>query len=92
MSPEKMIIAKVVSHRDLERQVLLALEDFEAFEFLDVRKQAGLVEVKKSREEETVFTAMDRLEKLVTSLDLTTERSNLWWQRLNWNVKREFEM
>jgi len=70
-----MIIAKVVSHRDLERQVLLALEDFEAFEFLDVRKQAGLVEVKKSREEETVFTAMDRLEKLVTSLDLTTERS-----------------
>jgi len=75
MSPEKMIIAKVVSHRDLERQVLLALEDFEAFEFLDVRKQAGLVEVKKSREEETVFTAMDRLEKLVTSLDLTTERS-----------------
>ncbi|MHA1862955.1 MAG: V-type ATPase 116kDa subunit family protein, partial [Candidatus Thorarchaeota archaeon] len=75
MSPEKMIIAKVVSHRDLERQVLLALEDFGAFEFLDVRKQAGLVEVKRTREEETVFTAMDQLQKLVTSLDLTAERS-----------------
>ncbi len=75
MSPEKMVVAKVISHRDLERQVLLALEEFGAFEFLDVRRQAGLVEIKKTREEETVFTALDRLEKLVTSLDLNPSRS-----------------
>ncbi|MGY5858450.1 MAG: V-type ATPase 116kDa subunit family protein [Candidatus Thorarchaeota archaeon] len=75
ISPEKMIVAKVVSHRDLERQVLLAIEEFGAFEFLDVRRQAGLVDVKKTREEETVFTALDRLEKLVDSLDLDPLRS-----------------
>jgi len=75
MSPEKMIVAKIISHRDLERQVLLALEEFGAFEFLDVRRQAGLIEVKRSREEETVFTALDRLEKLVSTLDLVSGRS-----------------
>ena len=75
MSPEKMIVAKVVSHRDNERQVLLALEEFGAFEFLDVRRQAGLVEVKRNREEETIFTALDRLEKLVLTLDLDSSRS-----------------
>ncbi|MCK4566975.1 MAG: hypothetical protein KAU48_06670, partial [Candidatus Thorarchaeota archaeon] len=75
MSPEKMIVAKVISHRDLERQVLLALEEFGAFEFLDVRRQAGLVDVKRTREEETVFTAMDRLEKIINSLDLDPRRS-----------------
>ena len=75
MSPEKMIVAKIISHRDHERQVLLGLEEFEAFEFLDVRKQAGLVEVKRTREEETVFTAMDRLDKIVNSLDLNPDRS-----------------
>ena len=75
MSPEKMIIAKVISHRDLERKVLLALEEFGAFEFLDVRRQAGLVEVKRNREEETVFTALDRLEKIISTLDLDSNRS-----------------
>ncbi|MGY5879378.1 MAG: V-type ATPase 116kDa subunit family protein [Candidatus Thorarchaeota archaeon] len=75
MSPEKMIVAKIVSHRDLERKVLLGIEEFGAFEFLDVRRQAGLVEVKRSREEETVFTALDRFEKIVLSLDLETNRS-----------------
>ncbi len=75
MSPEKMIIAKVISHRDLERKVLLALEEFGAFEFLDVRRQAGLVEVKRNREEETVFTALDRLEKIISTLDLDSSRS-----------------
>lgn len=75
MSPEKMIVAKIISHRDLERQVLLGLEEFGAFEFLDVRRQAGLVEVKRSREEETVFTAMDRLEKIVNSLELNPDQS-----------------
>lgn len=72
MSPEKMIVAKVVSHRERERSVLLALEEFKFFEFIDVRRQAGLVEVKRTREEETVFTALDRLDKIVTSLDLKT--------------------
>ena len=75
MSPEKMIVAKVTSHRDLERQVLMSLEEFGAFEFLDIRRQAGLVEIKKTREEETVFIAMDRLDKLIISLDLTPEKS-----------------
>ena len=75
ISPEKMIVAKIVSHRDLERQVLLAIEEFGVFEFMDVRRQAGLVDVKKTREEETVFTALDRMDKLVVSLDLDTLRS-----------------
>ena len=75
ISPEKMIVAKVVSHRDLERQVLLAIEEFGAFEFMDVRRQAGLIDVKKTMEEETVYTALDRLDKLVVSLDLNPLRS-----------------
>ena len=75
MSPEKMIVAKIVSHRDLERQVLLGIEEFGAFEFLDVRKQAGLIEVKRSRDEEAVFPVLDRLEKIVLSLDLDPNRS-----------------
>ena len=70
-----MIVAKIVSHRDFERQVLLGIEEFGAFEFLDVRRQAGLVEVKRSREEETVFSALDRLEKIVHSLELDPNRS-----------------
>ena len=65
-----MIVAKIVSHRDLERQVLLAIEDFGDFEFIDVRRQAGLIDVKRTNEEETVFATSDRLEKLVTSLGL----------------------
>ncbi|TFH04817.1 MAG: hypothetical protein E4H14_13945, partial [Candidatus Thorarchaeota archaeon] len=75
MSPEKMIVAKIVSHRDLERQVLLGLEEFGVFEFLDVRRQAGLVEVKRSREEETVFAVLDRIDKIVQSLSLDPNRS-----------------
>ncbi|TFG31905.1 hypothetical protein EU527_11300 [Candidatus Thorarchaeota archaeon] len=70
MSPEKMIVAKVVSHKDLERKVLLALEEFGFFEFMDVRRQAGLIEVKRTREEETVFIALERLDKIITSLGL----------------------
>jgi len=74
LSPEKMIVAKVVSHRDLERRVLLALEEFGSFEFIDVRRQAGLIDVKRTREEETVFSALDRLEKIVDTLELSTEK------------------
>jgi hypothetical protein len=49
LSPEKMIVAKVVSHRDLERRVLLALEEYGSFEFIDVRRQAGLIELEMKR-------------------------------------------
>ncbi len=69
-----MIVAKVVSHRDLERRVLLALEEFGSFEFIDVRRQAGLIEVKRNRDEETVFSALDRVEKIVDTLELSPER------------------
>jgi V/A-type H+-transporting ATPase subunit I len=69
-----MIIAKVVSHRDLERQVVMALEEFGLFEFIDVRQQAGLSEIKRSREEETVFSVFDRCSNLVTFLKLDVQR------------------
>jgi V/A-type H+-transporting ATPase subunit I len=74
LSPEKMIVAKVVSHRDLERNVLLALEEFGFFEFIDVRRQAGLFDVKRTRDEETAFSALDRLDKLVHTLELSIGR------------------
>jgi V/A-type H+-transporting ATPase subunit I len=74
LSPEKMIVAKIVTHRDFERQVILALEEFGHFEFIDVRRQAGLSEVKRTRDEETVFAAFDRLEKVVDALGLLTDR------------------
>jgi V/A-type H+-transporting ATPase subunit I len=72
LSPEKMIVAKVVSHRDLERRVLLALEEYGSFEFIDVRRQAGLIEVKRTRDEETVFSVLDRLDKIVNTLELSS--------------------
>ncbi|MFX1482788.1 MAG: V-type ATP synthase subunit I [Promethearchaeota archaeon] len=74
MSPQKMIVAKVVSHRDLERKVLMALEDFSLFEFIDVRKQAGLIDIKRTRDEETVYSALERLTKLLESLNLDYAR------------------
>lgn len=74
LSPEKMIVAKVVSHRNLERRVLLALEEFGSFEFIDVRRQAGLAEIKRTGEEETAFSLLDRLQKIVSTLELSQER------------------
>ncbi|MFW9769285.1 MAG: V-type ATPase 116kDa subunit family protein [Candidatus Thorarchaeota archaeon] len=74
MSPQKMIVAKVVSHRDNERQVLMALEDFALFEFIDVRKQAGIVDIKRTREEETVFSAHERLTRVLESLEIDFTR------------------
>ena len=74
MSPEKMIVAKVVSHKDLERKVIMGLEEFGFFEFIDVRRQAGFVEVKRTEEEEKVFTALDRVEKMVSILDIDPTR------------------
>ncbi len=74
ISPAEMVVARVVSHQDYEREVLLALEDFGRFEFIDVTRQASIVEVKRSRDEETVFVASDRLAKLVDSLGLEPGR------------------
>jgi V/A-type H+-transporting ATPase subunit I len=70
MSPRKMIVAKVVSHKDFERQVLMSLEEFSLFEFIDVRRQAGIIDVKRTRDEETVFSALERLTKVNESLEL----------------------
>ncbi|NWF96901.1 MAG: hypothetical protein HXY34_12235 [Candidatus Thorarchaeota archaeon] len=70
MSPAKMLVAKVVTHRDFEREAILAVEEFGLFEFIDVRHQAGFTEVKKTRDEETVYTALDRVSNLVTALGL----------------------
>ncbi len=70
MSPENMIVVKVVSHRDFERQVLMSLEEFSLFEFIDVRRQAGIVDVKRTRDEETVYSAHERLAKVLESLEI----------------------
>jgi V/A-type H+-transporting ATPase subunit I len=74
MSPEKMIVAKVVSHKDFERQVLMSLEEFSLFEFIDVRRQAGLIDVKRTRDEETVYSAFERLTKVLESLGTDSTR------------------
>ncbi|MHA1959652.1 MAG: V-type ATP synthase subunit I [Candidatus Thorarchaeota archaeon] len=74
MSPAKMLVAKVVSHRDLDRKVILALEEFARIEFIDVRRQAGIVDVKKSREEQTVYTIRDRLIRIIETLGIDRDR------------------
>jgi V/A-type H+-transporting ATPase subunit I len=74
MSPVNMIVAKVVSHRDFERQVLMSIEAFSLFEFIDVRRQAGIVDVKRTRDEETVYSALDRLAKVLESLGLDSRK------------------
>ncbi len=74
MSPAKMSVAKIVSHRELERKLILALEEFSSFEPIDVRQQAGIIEIRRTRDEEAVFAANDRLLILVESLDLNLQR------------------
>lgn len=69
-----MIVAKVVSHKDFERQVLMSLEEFALFEFIDVRRQAGIVDVKRTREEETAYSALERLTKILESLEIDPTR------------------
>ena len=79
MSPQKMIVAKVVSHRDFERQVLMSLEEFSLFEFIDVRRQAGIVDVKRTRDEETAYSALERLTKVLESLEVDyTKRTGVY--------------
>lgn len=65
-----MMVAKVVAHRDLERQVIVALEEFGFFEFIDVRHQVGVTELKRSRDEDAVFAGLDRYNSLVSFLKL----------------------
>ncbi len=69
-----MLVAKVVSHKDLQRKMILALEEFGLFEPIDVRHQAGILEVKRTRDEETVFAASDRMAIILESLDIDTGR------------------
>ncbi|MHA3963002.1 MAG: V-type ATP synthase subunit I [Candidatus Thorarchaeota archaeon SMTZ1-45] len=79
MSPQEMIVAKVVSHKDFERQVLKSIEEFALFEFIDVRRQAGIVDVKRTREEETVYSALERLTKILESLEIdNTKRTGVY--------------
>ncbi len=70
ISPAKMVVARVVSHRSLEREVLRALEDFGHFQFIDVPRQAGIVKVELTREENTVISAMGRVTRLLDLLRL----------------------
>ncbi|NHI82891.1 MAG: hypothetical protein EAX81_01120 [Candidatus Thorarchaeota archaeon] len=74
MSPAEMLVARVVTHRDLERELLLALDQFGLFEFIDVTHQAAAIEVKRSRDEESVFAALERLQKILASLDIKLGR------------------
>jgi len=76
MRPETTLVAKVVSHRDLERQVILALGQFSQFEFIDVRLQAEFLEVKKSEIEEDVLDALERLSKVVALLGIDLRKSS----------------
>ncbi len=74
-----MIVAKVVSHRDFEREVLMSLEEFSLFEFIDVRRQAGIVDVKRTRDEETAYSALERLTKVLESLEVDyTKRTGVY--------------
>lgn len=74
MSPAKMVIAKIVAHKDLEREVILSLEEFGLFEFIDVRQQIGVVEHKPTPSEEAVLSLLERLNTLVTHLGLDTTK------------------
>ena len=51
-----------------ELSFILALEEFGFLEFIDVRQQAGIINVQKTRDEETVFVASERLSTIIESL------------------------
>ncbi len=74
MSPAKMVVAKIVTHKDLEREVILSLEEFGLLEFIDVRQQIGIHEVAPAPGEEAALTLLDRLTTIATSLGLDTTR------------------
>ena len=74
MSPVKMLVAKVATRMELERQLIISLEEFGLFEPIDIRQQVGYVEIRKSREEESVFMILDQLTEMVTALGLNVNR------------------
>lgn len=74
MSPVKMLVAKVITHRDFDRKLILALEEFGLLELMDVRHQAGIADIKKTREEQTVYSAQDRLSRIIEILGIDPER------------------
>ncbi|MEM2143279.1 MAG: V-type ATPase 116kDa subunit family protein [Candidatus Thorarchaeota archaeon] len=75
ITPTGMLVAKIVSHRDYEREILRSLEEFGLFEFVDVRLQTGTTDVKKTPEEEMVYSLLGRVTSMITSLGLDTTRS-----------------
>ena len=74
MSPAKMAVARVITHKDFEREVLLALEEFGLFEFIDVRHQVGIAEIELTSDEEAAQALLDRLTHIVNSLGLDVTR------------------
>jgi len=74
MSPVKMLVAKVATRLDLERQLIVSLEEFSLFEPIDIRQQVGYIEIRKSREEESVFVILDQLTEMINSLGLNVSR------------------
>ncbi|TXT54931.1 MAG: V-type ATP synthase subunit I [Candidatus Thorarchaeota archaeon] len=76
MSPAKMVVAKVISHKDKDRHVTLALENFGLFEFIDVRKKSHLATVERTREESTALAALERLERLADTFDIDLQRGS----------------
>lgn len=73
MSPGEMLVSKIVSRKELDREVILALEEFGNFEFIDLTQQAKVGEVEKSRQEKTVYAAIERVQSLVDNLGLNPE-------------------
>ncbi len=74
ISPAPMAVARIVAHKDLEREVLLSIEEFGLFEFIDLRHQVGVLEVKKSSDEEAVVALHQRISNVVSALGLDTGR------------------
>ncbi|MHA1771830.1 MAG: V-type ATP synthase subunit I [Candidatus Thorarchaeota archaeon] len=74
MSPAKMVIAKIVTHKDFEREVLLSLEEFGLLEFIDIRQQTGVFEIPPSSGEEAALNLLDRLTHIASSLGLDVTR------------------
>lgn len=57
----------------------MSLEEFSLFEFIDVRRQAGIVDVKRTRDEETAYSALERLTKVLESLEVDyTKRTGVY--------------
>jgi V/A-type H+-transporting ATPase subunit I len=70
ISPVKMAVAKLATRRDLDRQLLLTLEEFGLFEPIDIRQQITIQEPKKTREEESVIILYGQLTEMINSLGL----------------------